>query len=160
MQIPQQALPVAQKLTGTITSFKLPGGLIFAPSYFQAGLIVILLFLLVLTMGQLRRHIADWQLRGVVPGVYIGFALAVIVEGLLLVSGRTILTEVLGWKNAPKPLVNALDAGRSKMVDVLGASEEIPTSNASDLPTVGKIMNEYDNLTPDDQKALEQLICQ
>lgn len=158
-QVPSQVQSYMQKFTGTITSINLPGGFIFAPSYLQAGLIVFLLFLLVLTLGQLRRRVMEWHFKGVVPGVYLGFTLAVIIEGFLLIGGRTILTGLLGWENPPKPLANALDAGRNKMVSVLGVTDEIPSSNASELPTIEKIMDDYVNLTPDDQQEIDKLIC-
>lgn len=160
MKVPEQIAPVVQRFSGSVASFNLPGGLIFSPSYLEAGLIVFLIFLLILTLGQLRKRITDWQMSGIMPGLYIGFALAIILEGFLLVGGRTILTEFLGWKNPPKPIANVLDAGRTKMVDVLGITKEVPSSNASEIPTIGKVMNEYDNLTPDAQTTIQQIICQ
>ena len=64
-----------------------------------------------------------WRAGAGVALVVIGFVLALIMEGFLLISGRTALTALLGWKNAPEPIQNALDAGHTKLVDVLSATD-------------------------------------
>ena len=84
-------------------------------SYIQAGVIVILIFIFVLTMAHYRRHYIDWSLKGGVAGVLFGFVFALILEGFLLVGGKTVLIQVLGWKNAPKPISIVLDAGRNNL---------------------------------------------
>src|SRR3989344_3611937 len=96
------------------------GGISFSPSLLQAGAIVALVFLLLLSVAQLRRHFIDWSVKGALFGIFIGFFLALILEGFLIIGGRTALTELLGWKSPPKPIANVLDAGRAKLVDVLG----------------------------------------
>src|SRR3990170_441590 len=109
----QQTLVFLQK------SFKLNLGSFSLPvSYFQAAAVIFLLFLLVLMLAQVRRHYVNWSLKGAVFGVFFGFLLALILEGFLIIGGRTAVTEVLGWKNAPKPITHALDAGRAKLVKV------------------------------------------
>jgi len=148
----------ASKLFETI-SFPLPGGFVFAPSYFQAIAIVVLIFLLILTLGQLRKRYFGWHISGILPGVMFGFSIALIIEGLLIVGGRTILTEILGWKSAPKPIVNVLDAGRNQLVDVLGVSSEIPSLNAAVKPTIGGIMDQYSKLGIDEQDGLRSIVC-
>lgn len=103
------------------------GGVTIYPQIWQAGLIIILLFFLVLTMAQVRRHFMEWSFKGAWFGIFLGFILALILEGLLLVGGRTIVTEVLGWRDAPKPVKTALDAGNDKLREVLGTSyQECP----------------------------------
>ena len=57
-----------------------------------------------------------------------GFLLAIIIEGFLLVGGRTIFTEVLGLRSVPKPLSTILDIGRARMVKVLGVEDEVPAN--------------------------------
>jgi len=44
---------------------------------------------------------------------YFGFLLALILEGFLLIGGKTILTSVLGLENPPAPISIALDAGKN-----------------------------------------------
>jgi hypothetical protein len=122
---------LADKLPGSF-SLPLPGGISFQPTYIQAAAIVFLLFLLILMLGQLRHRMINWEMSGIMPGIAIGFAIALILEGIVIVGGRTIITEVMGWKNAPKPLANVLDAGRSELVKVLGVTDEIPTITATE----------------------------
>lgn len=93
--------------------FKL-GNITISPTYWQAIAIVGLIFILILTLAQVRRHFLDWTAKGAVMGLIFGFLLTVVLEGFLILSGKTILLSVFGWQNAPKPIVNVLDAGRAK----------------------------------------------
>lgn len=81
----------------------------------KAGAIVVLLFLLVLSLAQVRRHFVRWGAKGGLIGLFFGFLLALILEGFLLIGGKTALTEILGWKNPPKPVSVALDKGREAL---------------------------------------------
>lgn len=87
--------------------------------YLQVGAIIVLLFLLILTLASVRKHFVRWSFKGGLMGLFFGFLLALIFEGFLLIGGRTAVTEILGWKNAPKPLVNVLDAGRAKIKSLI-----------------------------------------
>lgn len=104
-------------------SFKV-GTLTISPNYIEAGLIVLLIFFLLIAMARMHRLFVNWSFKGAGMGVFLGFILCLIVEGFFMVSGSTILTSVLGWKNAPKPIQNVLDASRSQFVKVLGASTQ------------------------------------
>ena len=151
----KQVLEVAQKSFDLhIGSFNMPF------SYLQAGAIVVLLFLLVLAMAQFRRHEVNFSMRGALFGIFFGFLLALFLEGFLIIGGRTAITEVLGWKNAPKPLSVALDAGRAKLVDVLGIADEIPSSNAKEVSTVDNAVSVLQSLNPTDVKKVKALFCQ
>src|SRR5438477_10823627 len=99
------------------------GNINFTPQLWQAGIVLVLIFALILVTAQMRRHYFGWSMKGAWFGVVIGFALALILEGFLLVSGKTALTVLLGWKNAPEPIQNALDVGHTKLVDVLSATD-------------------------------------
>lgn len=129
-------------------------------SYIQAGAIVFLLFLLVLTLAQVRRHYVNWSFKGAIFGVFFGFLLALILEGFLIVGGKTALTEVMGWKNAPKLLQTALDAGRAKLVDVLGITDEIPRSFAQGSPTSEDAVRILQSLPPSEMQKVKSLICE
>lgn len=142
------------------TNLKLPGGFTIYPSYFHAIAIVALIFLLLLTLGSLRRRFTHWQVAGIMPGLLFGIILTVIIEGFLIVGGRTIITEALGWKNAPKPLSNALDAGRNQLVEVLGVTDEIPESYAQEELTAEEILVFYEELSKEDASSLQTLICE
>lgn len=135
------------------------GGFSFSPSLFQAGAIVVLVFLLLLSLAQFRRHMMGWSIKGAIFGVFIGFLLALTLEGFLIIGGRTALTELLGWKDAPKPIANLLDAGRARLIGVLGVADEIPTSAASTNPTVEEAIKLLQSLSPTEIKKVKNLIC-
>ncbi len=127
--------------------------------YWQAITIVFLIFLLVVLIAKFRRHYVDWSLKGAVFGIFFGFLLALILEGFLIIGGRTALTSVLGWKNPPAPLADALDAGRTKLVQVLGIKSEIPSSFAMENTTVRGVVELLQNLNPEDSKKVKSIIC-
>lgn len=134
------------------------GKYVFSPSYLHAGAIVFLLFLLVLTLAQVRRHFLTWSLKGGIFGIALGFFLALILEGFMIIGGKTVLTGVLGWQNAPKPILVALEAGKNKLVGVLGVSEEIEISQAGS-PAQDNVIKLYQSLTPDSQDLVRYQIC-
>jgi len=129
-------------------------------TYLEAGAVIFLLFLLILTMAQVRRHYVSWSLKGGVFGIFFGFLLALILEGFLLIGGKTVLTEALGWENAPKPIQVALDSGRSKLIQVLGIEDQIPTSVAKENVTVQGAIQTLQSLNPADVKKVKSLLCQ
>lgn len=128
-------------------------------TYWQAGAIVFLLFLLVVTMAQFRRHYVDWSLKGGVVGIFFGFLLALFLEGFLLIGGRTALTGILGWKDPPRPIALVLDAGRSKLVQVLGVNTTIPSSFAKENTTVQSALETIQSLNPSDLKNVKKILC-
>lgn len=133
--------------------------LYFTRNYLQAGAIIILVFLLVLTLAQIRRHYVHWSFKGALMGLFFGFLITLFIEGFLLIAGRTALTEILGWRNAPKPIMTALDLGREKLVNVLGITSEIPSSFANSDPTVDIAISTLQSLNPDEIKKVKAIIC-
>lgn len=154
-----QIVQYTEILQKNIASFPLPGGLRFELTYFLAIAMGFLIFLLVLMLGQLRHRFAHWQMSGVIPGVAFGFAMALILEGIFILGGRTIITELLGWKNAPKPITVALDAGRNRLVRVLGVTDEIPSSLAEESDAKIGVLRYWERLTPEEEAELETIIC-
>ena len=134
------------------------GGINFSPTYWQAGAVVILLFLLVVTLAQVRRHFMDYSVRGGAVGVVLGFLLALVIEGFLLVGGKSILINVFGWKNPPKPLSNALDAGKNQLITVLGAQSQ-PTPENKDQATTSQVVFQYQGLSTAQAKEARSIIC-
>jgi len=120
-------------------SFNL-GGVPFASSYLQALLIVFLLFVLVLSLARMRRLFVKWSISGWQAWLFMGFLLALVMEGFLLIGGKTILTATLGWENAPKPIQTALEAGRNGLTKVLGVKDEISISTAKEEATIKNMM--------------------
>lgn len=127
--------------------------------YWQAMAIVFLLFILILTLARFRRHYVDWSLKGGVFGIFFGFLLALILEGFLLIGGKTVLTEFLGWKNPPTPIAHVLDAGRSQLINVLGIKTEIPTSYAKEDVSVQNAVETVQSLNPEDLTKVKNILC-
>ncbi len=136
------------------------GELIFAPSYIQAGAVVLLIFILILTLARLRRMYVNWSFAAAGSMLLIGFMLTLVLEGFLILSGRTLLTEILGWENAPKPLQNVLISGRTKFVEVMGVTDEIPASYAEDEPDLDDVVTRFQSLSPSDAREFRSLICE
>ena len=128
--------------------------------YWQAIAVVVLLFLLVMILAKFRRHYVDWSLKGAVFGIFFGFLLALILEGFLIIGGRTAITSVLGWKNPPKALTSVLDLGKNKLIQVLGVSTTIPSSFAKDTISVQNAIETLQSLNPDERKKIEAIICE
>lgn len=128
--------------------------------YVQAIAIIFLVFLLILAMAQFRRHEVDFSMKGAIFGIFFGFVLALILEGFLLISGRTAITSILGWKNAPKPIQLALDAGRGQLVKVLGAEASDTSGISNENLTVQGAVKLLQSLNPSDSKKVKALFCQ
>jgi hypothetical protein len=154
------AMPdIIAKFTDSI-NFEIPlGQYSFRPALWQAIAIVVLLFLLIITLASMRRHFITWSFKGAAFGLFFGFLLALILEGFLIIGGKTAITEMVGWKNAPKPLLVVLEAGRSKLVNVLGIADEIPTSNAEGADNAGKVIDKFQSLSPADAGKVREMIC-
>ena len=137
------------------------GKLSFSSSYIQAGAVVALLFVLVLMLAQLRRHFVDWSIKGALFGLFFGFLLALVLEGFLIIGGKTVITQVLGWKDAPKPLANILEVGRDKLIQVLGEQVEvrIPDAIAKLNPTFDDAVSFFQSLNPSEAQKLKNFIC-
>jgi len=134
-------------------------GIIIEPTYWMAGAIIILVFLLVFTLARLRYLYIHWSLgKSAVAMFFIGFVLALILEGFLIIGGKTLLTEVIGWENAPKPISTALDVGKERLIDVLGASDEI-TKEDLDMSVTEIILN-YQTLQGDEAEVVRSFICE
>ena len=135
-------------------------GLYIEPTYWQAAAIVFLLFLLVLTLARLRHLYVHWALgKAYVSALFWGFLLAVILEGFLMLGGRTLFTEIIGWKAAPKPISTILEIGRAKLVDVLGAQDEISSSGKNEKPSYQQFVTSFEELDESDKVSVKSFIC-
>ena len=133
----------------------------FSPSYIQAGVVVVLLFILILMLAQLRRYFVDSSVKGSLFGLFFGFLLALILEGFLIIGGKTAITQILGWKDAPKPIANLLEIGRDELVQVLGEQAEvrIPDAVAKLNPTFNDAVVFFQSLNPSEAQKLKNFIC-
>lgn len=128
--------------------------------YGKVGAIVVLIFLLILSLAFFRQYLVKYSVKGVFTGIFFGLLLALFIEGFLLIAGRTALTELLGWKNAPKPLKTALDLGQERLVKVLGTDVQIKSSNAFENSSIEDAVNILQSLNPDDIRKVKAIICQ
>ena len=74
--------------------------------------------------------------------------------------GQDSLTGILGWKNPPAPISLALDAGRNKLIQVLGIQDQIPSSLAKENTTVTGAVELLQSLNPADIKKVKTIFCQ
>lgn len=140
-------------------TFELPNGMQISSNYIQAVLIVFMIFLIILSVARLRHMYVNWSLKGAVSMIGFGFLLALVLEGLLIIGGRTLFTEVLGWENAPKPISVALDAGRLRLVNVLGVTDSIPESSADTKSEVELVVKQINSLDVEERAQLFENYC-
>ncbi len=124
----------------------------------KAILIAGLFFLAVVLFAYIRKYFVKSTLDGVLLGIFFGFLLTLLLEGFLLIAGKTAVTELLGWEKAPKPISTALDLGRERLKNVLGEEREIPISNAKD-PVYEDAISVYQSLDPLEQQKVKKIIC-
>lgn len=129
-------------------------GVELAPTYWQAGLIVFLLFLIVLSLARMRHLYMHWSLKSFLPAMAFGFILAFAIELLLFLNGTSVVTGILGWENAPKPISTALDVGRQELKQVLGDE-----TYADEVSSYEAIMRTYSVLPEDEKDQIKDFIC-
>lgn len=127
------------------------GGVTIAPSFIQAAVVIIVVFLVILFMARITRTYIGWYTSGWYIWVILGFILAVVIEGVMFISGSTIFTSVLGWQSAPKPIQQFVDSGRAKLIQVLGAQDDAPTARG--------MVSDFDQLDKRAQEEVKERIC-
>lgn len=140
-------------------TFDLPiGSLTLKPAYWHAGLIVILIFLLIISMAHLRHTYLKWSFKGILPAVFLGFLIAIFLEGLLIMNGRTIFVEVIGLENMPKPISTFLDESKGELVQVLGTTQSCePQVTESNIKNT---LDLYNNLPEEQKSTVQKAICE
>jgi len=154
-----QKLPIFNYLNTTFKTFKV-GNLDIAATYWEAGAIILLLFLLVFTLARLRYLYVHWSMgKSAWAMLFWGMVLTIIVEAFLMLSGRTIFTEIMGVKNVPKPFSTVLDIGRNRLTNVLGEKSEIPSSFAESKLNSDQMYSLYKNMDSVESQKLQEIIC-
>jgi hypothetical protein len=160
--LPQSAQDASQQVVPAITS-EVPinvANVSFSAQAWQVGAIVFLLFLLIITMASMRHHMLHWATKGAGFGIALGFVLALVLEGFLLLGGRTALTAVFAWKNAPEPVAQVLDSSRQKFMQVLGEQTQVPEINAAPpRSTIDDALDSYRQLNPTQAQEFIEKIC-
>jgi len=149
----QKAQDLYAEITVPKNHYKLTENLYFSPNYITFGLTILMIFLLILTFARLRHVYVHWSLKGSGSMIALGFILAILLEGLLLIGGKTFLTAIFGVENAPKPISTALDTGRQEFEEVLGVCDIDGDYKVSDLVAI------YDRMPQDDQERVKENIC-
>ena len=155
-----QKLPIFNFLNTTLRTFKI-GNLYVDATYWQAGAIILLLFLLVITFARMRYLYVHWSMgKHAFSMLFWGIILTIIIEGFFMLSGRTIFTEILGFKRVPKPFSTVLDIGRQRLVNVLGEDSAVPDASAGSVLNSDQIYSLYTKMDPAESQKLQSIICQ
>lgn len=78
----------------------------------------------------------------------------------MIIGGKTALTSVLGWKDAPPAITQALDSGRNQLIKVLGVdTATIPSSFAKNSVGVEGAVEILQGLNPADTKTVKSIFC-
>lgn len=146
--------PLQNTLNSTLSSFNIN----IPDNIGLVALIITLSFVLVVTLSLARRHFLDYSIKGAGFGVVIGFVLALILEGFLLVGGRTAFTEIIGWENPPKPIAFVINTGTTRLQKVLGANIEVPSSDAA-ISSPQSFINSFARFSSEDKDIVRENIC-
>lgn len=144
-----------------LSRFLEPLGFSFSPSFLQAAIIVVLVFLLAITLGFARQHMLTWSFKGAHFGFLFGIIFILILEAIFLVGGRTALFEASSNQRIPPNLRSFVEQGRKNLVGVLGLSvEQIPPTVAQEEPSAQSIIEGFQTLSPDQAQTVRSAICQ
>jgi hypothetical protein len=152
-------LPILALLNTTIKTFKI-GNLYVDATYWQAGIIILLLFLLVFTFARMRYLYVHWSMgKHAFSMLFWGIILTIIIEGFFMLTGRTIFTEILGMKKVPKPFSTVLNIGRERLVNVLGEESAVPDTSASSVLNSDQMYSLYTKMDVTESQKLQNIIC-
>jgi hypothetical protein len=90
----------------------------------KAVVIVVLVFFIILVLAKMSRSYMEWYMSNWMIFLILGFILAIFVEGLFLVGGKTIFTEILKIKRAPRPVQRVIDSGRNRLFEVVCSEDQ------------------------------------
>ena len=116
---------ILEILNKTATSFNV-GKLQIDATYWMVGVLLLLLFMVLFSIARVRYLYVHWNLgKSSIAFLFWGFILAVGVEGIFMLYGRTIFTDILGVENTPKPFSTVLDIGITPMSPSLAGSAKM-----------------------------------
>lgn len=159
------------QIFGQIQTLASSLGISFAESSLQTLFILAGVFLLLVLLGLTRKHFLGYSFKGGYAGFGLGVIFTLVIEVLLLLGGRTLLTESLGWKSAPPVLTETLDRGKEEVARVLGVENasdlEIGFSTASDSASSQRenfddaesFLSSYQKLTPFEAGKIRSRVC-
>jgi len=128
-------------------------------SYWQLALIALLVFLLFLSLARVRRMFLHWSLgKHSLSFFFWGFVLALILEGILVLVGRTAFTESAG-KSLPKPVAGLVETVGEQLTKVLGESTQVEITKAGGVESTESFIKAFLNLPSDQKKQIKEEIC-
>ena len=146
-------------------------GISFGESSLRTLFILAGVFLLLVLLGLTRKHLLGYSFKGGYAGFGLGVIFTLVIEILLLLGGRTLLTESLGWKDAPPALTETFDRGKEEVAKDLGVEKasdlEIGFSTASDsassqrenFDNAESFLSSYQKLTPLEAGKVKSRVC-
>lgn len=124
----------------------------------QAMLIIIGVFLFTLVLGLARHHMLVWSIKGAGFGIVMGAILMLILEGILLVGGKTAVGEIVKNNSTPDNVRVFLQKNMSELASQIGA-EPGTLGAASEKIDPEVVISEFKNLESLEQKAVQEAIC-
>ncbi|MBI4058882.1 hypothetical protein HY404_01425 [Candidatus Microgenomates bacterium] len=150
----EQILLIAVSSINQLTSFLDP---FIAPQLKQAVLIIGGIFLVALLLGVTRHHMLEWSIKGAGFGILLGVVLTLVVEGFLLVGGRTAVAEVLRNKNTPVAIRSFIQDNMMQLAQAIGSPPQV--LNAATSATSGEVVENFNNLSVKEQSKARTQIC-
>lgn len=124
----------------------------------QGILIIIGVFFVTLLLGLTRHHMLSWSMKGAGFGVVAGMLLTLVLEGLLLVGGKTAVAEIVRNESAPPAVRVFLQKNMSELADLIGPeSTTLGTASVKGVPE--GLVTEYKKLTSQEQTQVRNAVC-
>ncbi len=128
-------------------------------SYWQLALIALLIFLLFLSLARVRHLFLHWSFgKNSLSFFFWGFLAALILEGILVLVGRTAFTESVG-KNLPKPVAGLVETAGEQLTKVLGEKTQVEMTKANGVENAENFIKAFLVLPSDQKKQVKEKIC-
>lgn len=141
-----------------LNEFLVNFGSFVSPQYQQALIIGIGVFLIILLLGVTRRHMLNWSIKGAWFGVVFGIVVTLLVQGLLLVGGKTAVVEVVRNEKTPKNVRVFLQENITELAQSLAS--EPKTLGAQEELNFQDFIDGFSTLPKKDQQKVKNLICE
>lgn len=129
------------------------------PSGVQQGILIIIgIFFFTLLLGATRHHMLHWSLKGAGFGLVLGIIVTLVLEGVLLVGGKTAIAQAIKNNNTPPDVRIFLQKNLSELAQLIESS---PTTlgASSDGALSGQIAEAYKDLNSKEQKQVRDAVC-
>lgn len=135
-------------------------GVSIPPGILQVALIGTGVFLFTLLLGLARHHMLAWSIKGAWFGFLLGMVLLLILEGFLLVGGKTAISELVKNKRTPENVRVFLEKNMTELAQSLSNNPKaLGASTKSGNPSAS-FVSQFENLPRGEQDAVKEEICQ